>query len=80
METISISRFKVLQVIKENKYFECSFIKKDNSKRDMCCVYEDSKNDSKYIVVYDTKNNGYRNVNIETMLSLTIKNLTYLIV
>lgn len=64
---------KVLPMIVENKYFECSFLKKDNSIRKMKCIYELSKIDSQYILVYDVEKKGLRNVNLSTLIDLTIK-------
>jgi len=75
-----LSRFKVLPLIKENKYFECNFIKKDNTVRNMKCTYEDNKEHLEYVIVYDTENNSYRNVNISTLITLKIKDIIYKIV
>ena len=77
---LELSIFKTVEVIKENKYFECTFVKKDNTIRTMKCIYNEDKQNSQYLIVYDTENQGYRNVNLSTLLTLTIKNIIYKII
>jgi len=72
-----LNRLKVIETIKNNKYFECVFVKKDNTVREMKCVYENDNSNSNYVTVYDIENQGYRQVNLLTLMSLTIKDTFY---
>jgi hypothetical protein len=81
MNSSSISRFKTLDLIKSTKFFYCSFIKRDGTRRDMKCSFEENqKNDSSMVLVYDIENDGYRNINLNTLLSIKIKDTFYQVV
>jgi len=81
---MKLHRSRLLQKIKENpmKEMMVTFIKKDKSLRNMKCVYgkrvEDSKGlnydaESKGLVsVFDKDANGYRMINIATIMFLEI--------
>ena len=65
-----------------NKIFTITFIKKDGSERVMNCRYKVTKHlrggvsTTKHIsyltTVYDLQANGYRNINLETVISLKV--------
>lgn len=76
----TISKVKTIELMKNNKLFECEFIKKDNTLRKMKCAYENDKSNSNYIIVYDLEKEDYRNVNLMTLTSLTIQDTTYQVV
>ncbi|WP_434580439.1 hypothetical protein MLC52_10865 [Sulfurimonas sp. NW15] len=76
-----ISKYKTLELIKNNPYFKCSFIKKDNSLRHMICSFEmNQKVDNSLVLVWDLENDNYRNINLDTLQTLTIKDISYKIV
>jgi len=76
-----ISIFKTLELIKSTPYFKCSFIKKDKSLRHMICSFEENQNNSNSIVlVWDLEKDNYRNVNLNTLQTITIKNKLYTVV
>ena len=78
---VKISRLKILGVIQESKSFECTFVKKDKTIRDMRCTFEDIRSkENTLITVWDIDNNGYRYVNLETILTLSIKDIDYKII
>ena len=74
-----IHRSKLIDIIKSEKFFKCTFIKKNGDMRTMICSYIDLKSNSKLVIVYDIENEGYRHINIETMLNIHIQKNTYLI-
>jgi len=77
----NISKFKTLDLIKNTKFFYCSFIKRDGSRRDMKCSFEeDQRNNSSMVLVYDIENEGYRNINLNTLLSIKIKDTFYQVI
>ena len=72
----------------KGKIFTTTYIKKDNSKRVMNCRLEVKKgvtgeglkyNPDEYnlIPVYDMQSRGFRMVNVDTLVSLSISNETY---
>ena len=72
----------------KGKIFTTTYIKKDNSKRVMNCRLEVKKgvtgeglkyNPDEYnlIPVYDMQSRGFRMVNVNTLVSLSISNETY---
>ena len=72
----------------KGKIFTTTYIKKDNSKRVMNCRLEVKKgvpgeglkyNPDEYnlIPVYDMQSRGFRMVNVDTLVSLSIANETY---
>ena len=72
----------------KGKIFTTTYIKKDSSKRVMNCRLEVKKgvtgeglkyNPDEYnlIPVYDMQNRGFRMVNVDTLVSLSIANQTY---
>lgn len=73
----TICRYKLIDIIKFEKLFKCVFIKKNGDTRTMICSYVDSKFNSTLVTVYDIENEGYRNINIETMLNIHIQQKTY---
>lgn len=76
-----INKFKTLEVIKNNKFVECNFIKKDGSLRTMKCSFEeDQKNSSSMVLVWDIENEGYRNINLNTLLTIKIKDILYKVI
>lgn len=81
MNNIIINRFKTLDLIQSNPYFKCSFIKKDNSLREMICSFKENKNNSNsLVVVWDIENDGYRNINLNTLQDITIKDTFYTVI
>ena len=72
-----IHRCKLIDIIQSEKFFKCVFIKKNADMRTMICSYIDSKSNSSLVIVYDIENEGYRNINIETMISIHIQQKTY---
>ena len=81
MSSITISRFKTLDLIQSAPYFKCSFIKKDNSLRHMTCSFEENKNDSNsLLVVWDIEKDGFRYINLDTLQDITIKDTFYKVV
>ena len=81
MSNIMINRFKTLNLIQSVPYFKCSFIKKDNSLREMICSFKENKNNSNsLVVVWDIENDGYRQVNLDTLITLTIKDIFYKVI
>ena len=86
---MQLSRFKVDEVIKntKGKIFSCSFIKKDGSLRKMVARLGVQKNlkggnngvsyKNALITVYDMLNDGYRMVNLETLLTLKVSGINY---
>ena len=76
-----ISRFKTFELIRDSKFVECDFIKKDGSLRTMKCSFEeDQKNSSSMVLVWDIENDGYRNINLNTLLTIKIKETIYKVV
>lgn len=81
MSSIMINRLKTLDLIQTVPYFKCSFIKKDNSLREMTCSFKENKSISNsLVVVWDIENEGYRQVNLDTLITLTIKDNYYKVV
>ncbi|WP_457743322.1 SH3 beta-barrel fold-containing protein [Sulfurimonas sp.] len=77
----SISRFKTLDLIKNNNFVECNFIKKDGTHRNIKCSFEENQNNSSSMVlVYDIEKDGYRNVNLDTLLSIKVKDTVYKVI
>lgn len=77
----NISRFKTFDLIQDNKFFECSFIKKDGTQRKMKCSFEENqKNSSSMVLVYDIEKDDYRNINLDTLISIKIKNDFYTVI
>ena len=78
----NISIFKTLDLIKSSRYFKCSFIKKDNSLRHMICSLEENQknNSNSMVLVWDLENDNYRNVNLSTLQTITIKDTFYKVV
>ena len=72
-----IHRCKLIDIFQSEKFFKCVFIKKNGDIRTMICSYIDSKSNSSLVIVYDIENEGYRNINIETILSIHIQQTTY---
>ena len=75
----------------KGKIFTTTYIKKDKSKRVMNCRLEVKKgvtgeglkynpDDYNLIPVYDMQIGGYRMVNVDTLVSLSISNETYEVV
>ena len=90
----TINRTKAKELIKESKgkIFNASFIKKDNTVRTLTGRLQVTKhlkenakprpyNPSKYnlVCVYDMKAEGYRMINFNTLLTLSINKEKYLI-
>lgn len=76
----TIYRCNLIDIIKLEKFFKCVFIKKNGDTRTMICSYIDSKSNSTLVIVYDIENEGYRNINLDTMLNIHIQQNTYKIV
>lgn len=78
---------KITELV-ENKIFTAQFVKKDGTIRRINCrlgvkkhlkggeiAYNPSERG--YLTVYDVQNKGYRMLNLNTLLSLTIDGITY---
>lgn len=72
-----IHRCELIDIIKTEIFFKCVFIKKNGDIRTMICSYIDSKSNSTLVIVYDIENEGYRNINLDTMLKIHIQQKTY---
>ncbi|MBT5934694.1 hypothetical protein [Sulfurimonas sp.] len=56
---------------------------KDKSVRDMICSFEENqkqKLDNSSILVWDVENGGWRNINLNTLITLIIKDTFYKVV
>lgn len=77
-------------ILSSSNIIHVKFVKKDGSIRDMNCRLgvkkhlsggsSTTKAYSNYITVYDMNKLGYRNINMETLLSFKINGLTYEII
>ncbi len=88
INTDTIERSNIAKVIKNTngRFFGISFVKKDGSLREMVARTKVHKglvggknttaHISKYITCYDVKN-GFRNINTETVISITIQGTKY---
>ena len=92
MQTKSISRVKALQLMggTKGKYFSAAFMKKDGSYRKIVSRTGVKKfrrtpdkksfahnSDNPYFLVYDIKKNGYRVINLETLLWVKFSGTQY---
>jgi hypothetical protein len=79
---------KLLSETSDGKFFNVVFIKKDGSERSMNCRRKVKKGingkGAKYnalskglLTVFDIKNQGHRNININTLKQITLKGITY---
>lgn len=83
MQNKSLSRVKAIELVKSTKgrYFSAAFMKKDGSYRKIVSRTGVKKfrrtpdkksfahnSDNPYFLVYDIKKNGYRVINLETLL------------
>ena len=93
MKTIKISTDEAKELIHDykNQIFTCKFIKKDGSHRIMNARLGVKKgvkgvglnydpNDYNHIIAYDLKNQGFRTININTLLYLRTNKKKYTIV
>ena len=80
MSVIKTSRYKTLNLIQGNRFVIIDFKKKDGSLRTIKCSYEDDQYpDKSIILVYDLDLMEYRNVNLETIINIKIKDKEYLV-
>lgn len=89
---MQISKFKANELIQKTngKIFSVSFIKKDGSHRHMVARLGVHKNlkggkngageHNSLVTVWDMVANGYRMLNLETLLSISMNKTTYQIV
>lgn len=79
---------QILEKVSTGKVFSAKFIKKDGSERIMNCrtgvvkhvngkglAFDPMKKG--FILVFDMNNNGYRFINYNTLISITIEKETY---
>ena len=53
--------------------FKCNFIKKNGEKREMICKFESfHQTCENLVIVYDLQKDEFRNINLETLIDLTI--------
>ena len=85
-----LNRWKVGSIIKNTngKIFSAKFVKKNGDIRDITCRLETEtgkkgtgvspeKLDNPYICVYDMQKEGYRMINLETLMSINMKGVEY---
>ncbi len=72
-----IHRCKLIDIIQSEMFFKCVFVKKNGDMRTMICSYIDSKSNSSLVIVYDIENEGFRNINLETIIHIHIQQTTY---
>jgi len=80
--TKRINKITAIQLIStsKGKFFTVTFTKKDNTTRTINGNFKYSKsNPSKlgYLTIYSAKDKGYKNVNSQTIESLSINGTTY---
>jgi len=77
---------RIVESTVRDKFFSVSFVKSDGSVRHMNGRLGVNKhlkgginrNDAtKYLTMYDTKSKGYRNVNLDTLESVTVDGITH---
>lgn len=81
--------YEVRNIIEESKgtIFSVNFIKKDGTERKMVCRLNvkaglrggksTTSHKTNLITVYDMQNKGYRNVNLDTVLTVKVRNKVY---
>lgn len=53
--------------------FKCNFIKQNGEKREMICKFEKLHTTCEnLVIVYDLQKDQFRNINLETLIDLTI--------
>lgn len=53
--------------------FKCNFIKQNGDIREMICKFESLHSTCEnLVIVYDLQSDGFRNINLDTLINLTI--------
>lgn len=93
METTKITTAEVQTIISnitDGHFFSCSFIKKNGEVREINCrkgvkkfLVENARpkasNPSNLVTVYDVKNEGYRNFDINRVLSIKAEKFNFVV-
>lgn len=76
----TINKTKAVELIENSKgkFFTVTFLKKDSTERTINANYKTGrKSPLGYINVYSMKDKGYRNINAQTIRSVSINGNTY---